>query len=179
MDQTYNPHEGGSNLGRGYGRQIHYLAGQDKIEQAFNETFAYKACKVTLRTEKEPRGVWVDVHGFRSDTFDLSEIDPESIKIHIYDFRGGGNCADPDEVQRYGLNCQDAEVAFATRNDSPTIDEDSLTIFEQLQGADHEARSKSKESQAVFIIEDAAYAQRFAKAFRHAVELCGGKTSKF
>jgi len=28
-------------------------------------------------------------------------------------------------------------------------------------------------------VDDVTYAQRFAKALKHAVELCGGKASKF
>ncbi len=178
MDQTYNPHDGGPNFGRGYGRQTHYL--REQVTEAFNETFTYSGCKVTIHSETEPRGDFSDVHSFHSETFNLRDIDPQSIKVRTFDSHNDVfNCTDPEQVQLYQLNCDQAEVVFSTRNDASAIDEDSLTIFEKLQGAEHEARGKRKESGAAFIVDDVNYADRFAKAFKHAVELCGGRPSKF
>ncbi len=59
------------------------------------------------------------------------------------------------------------------------IDEDRLTIYEKLSGSDHEGRDKTKESHANIIVSDVEYANRFAAALKHAVELCGGKPSAF
>jgi hypothetical protein len=54
IDQTYNPHDGGDNLGRGHGWEIHYLK-RDNIEeitQKFNTTVTLDAgCNVITRSE--------------------------------------------------------------------------------------------------------------------------------
>jgi hypothetical protein len=44
---------------------------------------------------------------------------------------------------------------------------------------DYEAQIHRQSSKGWFIVDDVAYAERFAKAHRHAVELCGGKASRF
>jgi hypothetical protein len=40
IDQTYNPHDGGDNLGQGHGWEIHYLTtgNVEEITQKFNTT---------------------------------------------------------------------------------------------------------------------------------------------
>jgi hypothetical protein len=107
-------------------------------------------------------------------------VDPDSIQIHKYDFhKDVGGCADAEEEQALSLDCTSAEVEFHTRNEVSKITEDSVTTYADLTGKDHEAQIHNKSSKGWFIVDDAAYAERFAKAFRHAVDLCGGKTSKF
>jgi len=58
-----------------------------------------------------------------------------------------------------------AEVQFATRNDSQVLD--------------YTGNLTAKGIRSEFMMDDAAYATRFAKAFKHAVDLCGGRPSKF
>ena len=82
-------------------------------------------------------------------------------------------------MKTFDLDCSSANLEFHTRNEVPKIEDDGVTTFAELTGSEHEARGHSKVSKGVFVVDDAAYAQRFAKAFRHAVELCGGKGSKF
>lgn len=185
MDQTYNPHEGGENYGHGHGNETHYLRGKDglseDITQEFHQTFAYKGgCTVVMHHETIPIGVFKNVYTNGDYKFSLCDVDPDSVKIKTYDFhKDVFNCADPDEVKSYELNCTSAEVEFHTRNEVPGIVEDSVATYAQLTGNDHEAQIHLKSSKGWFIVDDAAYAERFAKAFRHAVELCGGKASKF
>jgi hypothetical protein len=59
------------------------------------------------------------------------------------------------------------------------INEDTVRTYTKLTGADHESRSASKTHEAWLIVDDVTYAQRLAKAWKHAAELCGGKPSKF
>jgi hypothetical protein len=62
----------------------------------------------------------------------------------------------------------------------PKIKEDSVSTYAELTGTDHNAEGhNNQQSKGWFIVDDVSYAERFAKAFRHAVELCGGKSSKF
>jgi hypothetical protein len=68
---------------------------------------------------------------------------------------------------------------FATRSEAPLIDEDSNTVNLKPQGSDRETNHKSKGVRAFFEVDEVEYAKRFAKAFRRAVELCGGKPDPF
>lgn len=185
MDQTYNPHEGGENYGHGHGNETHYLRGKDglseDITQEFHLTFAYKgSCTIVMHHETVPIGVFKNVYTNGDYTFSLCDVDPDSIRIHKYDFhKDVGGCDDPEQVQLFSLDCSSADVEFHTRNEVPGIAENSVTTYAELTGKDHEAQIQRKSSKGWFVVDDAIYAERFAKALRHAVELCGGKTSKF
>jgi hypothetical protein len=185
MDQTYNRHEGGENYGGGHGNETHYLRGKDglseDITQEFHQTFVYKGgCNIVMHHETVPIGLFRNVYTNGDYTFSLCDVDPDSIQIHKYDFhKDVGGCADPEQVQLFNLDCTSADVEFHTRNEVPGIAEDSITTYAELTGKDHEAQIHLKSSKGWFMVDDVAYAQRFAKALRHAVELCGGKTSKF
>ena len=90
------------------------------------------------------------------------------------------NCTDKDEVRALNLDCSpQAEVQFLTRNEAPAIKYKTHTVFPKLTGKDHELGSEGGESHAALGMWDLAYARRFGKAFRHAVELCGGRPSAF
>ena len=107
-------------------------------------------------------------------------MDPDSIEITTYDFHEDVfSCADPEQVQTFNLDCSSAEVQFRMRNDKPKISEDSMITHAALAGKDHELQRHDHTSKDWFIVDDVTYAQRFAKAFKRAVELCGGKASRF
>jgi len=185
MEQTYNPHEGGENFGLGHGNETHYLENKaqqtEEVTQEFHQTLAYKGdCVIVIHHETLPVGVYKSVYDSGDYTLSLCDVDPDSIKITTYDFRKDvGGCDDPEEVQLFGLDCTSAEIEFHVRNDAPKIKDDSVTTYAELTGKDHETQSHDLMSKGWFLVDDAAYAQRFAKALRHAVELCGGKPSKF
>jgi hypothetical protein len=184
MDQTYNPHEGGENYGRGHGDETHYLRNKlqtEDITQEFHQTFAYKGdCTVVMHHDTVPVGVFRNVYTVGDYTFSLCDVDPNSIQIHKYDFHHDiGGCDDPEQVQLFSLDCTSAEVEFHTRNEVPKITEESVTTYAELTGKDHLAQIHRQSSKGWFIVDDAVYAERFAKALKHAVELCGGKGSKF
>jgi len=77
------------------------------------------------------------------------------------------------------MNCDVAEIEFETRNQAPLIDEEFHAVYPKLKGSEHEATSNKPTFVSVFYFDDSEYAVRFAKAFRHAVTLCGGKRSPF
>src|ERR1700687_3161658 len=61
IDQTYNPHDGGANYGRGHGDQTHYLEHPDthteEVTEEFHETFIAKSnCTIVLHHETVPVG---------------------------------------------------------------------------------------------------------------------------
>jgi len=113
-------------------------------------------------------------------TLSLCDIDPATIKIDKFDFHKDiGGCDDPGQVSSFELNCTSAEVEFHTWNAIPKIKDNGITTFANLTGKDHEAKRDSTNSKGWFIVDEVAYAERFAKALKHAVELCGGKQSKF
>jgi hypothetical protein len=89
------------------------------------------------------------------------------------------NCADPEQVKAYELSCDNAEIEFMTRNGATTVKEDQVETFLKLTGSDHESRNVSKANRAWLIVDDVPYSQRLAKALKHAVQLCGGKVSRF
>ena len=130
---------------------------------------------MTLRIEDDPNAAALSaVQSIRSYTFNLRDINPQSIKTTAFTHIGGFRCDEaPDR------DCDHAEIVFFTRNEAALIDEDWHTIFPKLAGSDHETRHKQKGKEAYFEVSEVEYANRLAKAFRHAVELCGGKPEPF
>ena len=108
--------------------------------------------------------------------FNLRDIDPSKIKIYLLDpnLVGLGCDLTLDEA-----SCSIAELEFETRNQAPLMDYSFRSIYPRLQESDHESRSEGKTFVSVFYVDDAMYAERFAKALKHAITLCGGKASAF
>lgn len=183
MDQTYNPHEGGDNFGQGHGWEIHYLqkGNVEEITEKFNTTFTHDGgCNVVTRSETFPVGVFSETPSVTTYKINLRDIDPDSIKVKTYDtHKDVFSCADPEQVKLYELNCDNAEIEFLTRNGATDINEDSVRTFTKLTGSDHELRNVSKTNKGWLVVDDVPYAQRLAKALKHAVELCGGRGSRF
>ncbi len=184
MDNTYNPH--GDVLGApGHGRTGWYSrssAGQahEYLVWGSAETFTYDGCKMTLRVQDNPyASAHSEMYGAYVYSFDLRDINPQSIKLSTYSHLGGFPCDNytPEELQ--SMNCDQADIGFSTRSEAPLIAEESHTTFPKLQGLSHESNSKSKAARAFFGVDDVEYAGRFAKALRHAVELCGGRPEPF
>jgi hypothetical protein len=76
MEQTYNPHEGGENYGRGHGDETHYLRNTklqtEDITQEIHQTFAYKGdCTVVMHHDTVPVGVFRNVYTVGDYTFSL------------------------------------------------------------------------------------------------------------
>jgi hypothetical protein len=76
MDQTYNPHEGGENYGRGHGDETHCLRNTklqtEDITEEFHQTFAYKGdCTVVMHHDTVPVGVFRNVYTVGDHTFSL------------------------------------------------------------------------------------------------------------
>jgi hypothetical protein len=184
MDQTYNPHDGGDNFGQGHGWEIHYLRkGQvEEVTENFKMTFVrLGGCNIAINSETLPEGIFSETPSTSRYTINLCDIDPGSIKIKTYDLHGKDvfDCSDPEQVKLYELNCLNAEIEFQTRNGATAISEERVKTFTKLTGASHEFRTSSKTNKCWLIVDDVNYAQRLAKALKHAVELCGGKVSKF
>jgi hypothetical protein len=183
MDQTYNPHEGGDNLGQGHGWEIHYVRkGQmEEVTEKFKMSFVrLGGCNIAINSETLPVGVFSETPSISKYTMNLCDIDPESIKIQTHDLhKDVFSCADPEQVKLYELSCDNAEIEFLSRNGATAISEEGVETFTKLTGSDHELRTASKRNKCWLMVDDVAYAQRLAKALKHAVELCGGKPSRF
>ena len=163
IDQTYNPHEGGDNLGQGHGQAAYYLQkpGEEKeiFEKSEMTVTQDGSCDVVIREQNPAVGAHNDVSSDTTFTLSLRDVDPESIKTKIYG--------------------RSAEIEFLTRNSAPVVKEEMVSTFLKLTGSDHESKHVSKANHVFLIVDDVPYAQRLAKALKHAVELCGGKASRF
>jgi len=184
IEQTYNPHEGADIFSQGHGFERHYAPrknGTEEISEEFHTTFFPKGgCNALIHSETSPIGVWEDTPSKADYTFNLRDIDPDSIKLKTFDLhKDVFDCADPEEVTLCKLDCSGAEVYFLTRDGATSINEEYVRTYSKLTGAEHELRSTSKTQKMWLIVNDVAYAQRLAKAWKHAVELCGGRPSKF
>jgi len=84
------------------------------------------------------------------ETFNLRDIDPQSVRV----------LNKPMTVDEDGV-----QVKFSTRNNI-----EALTYSGNITG---------KSNNSEWSVNDETYARHFADAFRHAVELCGGKPSAF
>ena len=128
--------------------------------QHWTETFTYNGCQMTLHIAEDPAAkVHRDVVSSLSYTFNLRDINPQSIMSTYQNVP--------------------AEIVFKTHLEAPLIDVYSHSIYPNLKGTDHEGSQSSKANEARFSVDDVEYAKRLTKAFRHAVELCGGKPEPF
>jgi hypothetical protein len=170
MDSTYNSHNA---TGGGFGHGLRENANNGKPFLRRTESFTYKGCELTLTLRDDPN-VSKSMVMDSTDTFNLADIDPASIKIYRYvSYHGGLGCeANPTE-------CDMEMIEFETRNQLPKMRSTTHAVFPNLKGRDHESRGESKSFVSTFYLDDIAYANRFEAAFRHAIELCGGKPSTF
>ncbi len=170
-------------MGQGHGWEIHYVRkGQiEEVTEEFKMSFVrLGGCNIAINSETLPVGVFSEMPSIYKYTFNLGDIDPESIKVKTYDLhKDVFSCADPEQVKLYELSCDNAEIEFLTRNGLTAISEEGVKTFTKLTGSDHELRTASKSNKCWLVVDDVAYAQRLAKALKHAVELCGGKPSRF
>lgn len=186
MDNTYNPHEGVSGA-YGHGRSAWYSSSEvgsthEFMVSGLTESFTYKGCEMTLRTETLPESKTAqELITSCKLKFDLKDIDPSSIKVTAISHLGGFPCdaAPGEKPSIVAVNCDHAEMSFSTRSAAGLIQEEWRTVYPKLAGADHENRHSLKSSSAFFGFDDPEYARRFAKAFAHAVELCGGRRLPF
>lgn len=186
IDQTYNPHDGGDNFGQGHGWEIHYLrkpqTQTEEVTEKFRTTLSRLAgCNIVITNETFPEGVYVDIPSKSTYTMNLCDIDPGSIRVRTWDLHSKDvfDCSDPEQVKLYQLNCQNAEIEFLARNGATVIDEQMVETYTKLTGSDHELRRRSKVNKGWLVVDDVPYAQRLAKALKHAIELCDGEPSKF
>ena len=182
MDNSYNPHPGVSGA-YGHGRTGWYASksGGRPYEEVFvsgsNETFTYDGCQMTLRVEDDRAAeTSKEVYVSFSYSFNLGDINPQSIRMITISHTGGLNCG---AFRGADMDCDHAEIAFKTRPEAPLIDIYSDAIYPKLEGSDHESKGSSKANTAYFMVNDVEYAKRLMRAFRHAVELCGGKPDPF
>jgi hypothetical protein len=186
MDNTYNLHEKVSGA-RGHGRSAWYAHSEagsthEVMVSGRTENFTYKGCEMALRTETLPESQMAQgLINSGSFKFNLKDIDPSSMKVTTISHLGGFPCdtAPGEEPSIMAVNCDHAEMSFSTRSAAGLIQEDWHTVYPKLVGADHESRHSSKSNNAYFAFDDPEYAKRFAKAFAHAVELCGGRRLPF
>jgi len=155
---------------------------QNKLAEEDTYSFTYEQCNMTitmheLEDSEQAKIMWTKS---REVTFKLGDVDPSTVKVVPHSSIWMTDCTEPAEVKRNELDCSvQAEIRFSTRNESKLLNYKSDVIFQELKGTDHESRQTGTDSHSAFEMYDTAYATRFAKAFRHTVELCGGKKSSF
>jgi hypothetical protein len=174
MDSTFNPHsvEGGS---FGYGIEENYVRG--KLTKRRTETLTYDGCVMTLHLEDDPKAsLYSEIYTSSVNSFNLQDIDPNSIREWQFDSHHGGL---PCELNPVMMVCDMERVEFQTRNKSPLIDVVTHAVLSGIQGADRNSFSQSKTFVSVLLLDNIEYATRFVKAFRHAIAVCGGKPSPF
>jgi hypothetical protein len=162
MDNSYNPHPGVSGA-YGHGKTGWYSKREQPYDEVLvsgsRETFTYDGCQMTIHVEGD-RAAKVSPDFSLSYRFNLGDINPQSIRMRTISHIGGFYCeAFPGE----NMDCDHAEIAFKTRLEAPLID----------------TGSSKKNNDAFFNVDDVEYGKRFVRAFRHAVELCGGKPEPF
>lgn len=152
MEQTYNK----GHLKFGYGHLASVSAGA--VNTTLTSTISYDGCKMTIHSEGYSKS-GLDLNGTETDTFNLFDIDPQTIALKVFDSRFPNSWQDDCSTV---ISCDGAWIAFEARNEAATI-----------------RRGDKSYSFSDLVSNDVDYAKRFAKALRHAVELCGGKPSKF
>jgi hypothetical protein len=174
IDSTYNSHakDGGS---QGHGMLATYDRKGNLLERR-TDTFGYEGCKISLKHEDDPKSPeFENSYTFSMDTFNLGDIDPKSLRITIMRNGLGWTTCDSN-----GIGCPAVfELVFETRNQKPVISVNSRTIFQKVEGVEHEKIENRNSYETHLILDDMGYADRFSEAFRNAVNLCGGSPSAF
>lgn len=173
------------------------------------ELFSHNACEITLkvRVVDSDMGFLLgrQIYETDTDTFDLSAIDPMTIKIT--------NACVPVDTPSGKLkpwNCEDEiglQIEFRTRNAKPAIHHEVVAssgyspydLWQEIHNpkmskrqfckdfpgnkaycAEAEHKEQPQEiTKDTMAFHSPEYTQRFLKAFHHAVELCRGKPSTF
>jgi hypothetical protein len=174
MDSTYNPHMGAGGSW-GHGREEIFSAGR-----AFKRrisTFEYDGCNFTINQKDDPTApLYSDLYTSSTFKFNLRDIDLKSIKLERLDPQYGGLSCD---YNTGGMICTIAEMEIETQNQAPLMTERFHIVWPKLKGSEHEAFDSKETFVSALYFDDAEYAERFSKALRHAVTLCGGKSSPF
>ena len=174
MDGTYNPHRD-SGGGWGHGREEIFSLG--KPFKRRSSTFTYDGCTMEITRMDDPTAPAYSITSSKVvSALNLKDIDPSSIKAYLFDPQYGGLSCDFDLG---GMKCTAAEVEFQTFNQKPLIENEWEFTYHSLVGDEHENRTKSKSFVSMLYFDDADYTKRFVRAFRHAIDLCGGKPSPF
>ena len=178
IDNTYNSHPEVTNA-PGHGHAGWYApdksngSGEHLVSGSF-ETFTYDGCHMTLSIQDDPKAEALsEARSTKTYSFSLRDINPQSIETHLHAHFGDSAC------YKSQIGCDHAEIVFFTHIEAPLIDEDWDIIYPKLKGNDHESKQKNKGRESFFEVDDPEYAGRLMTAFRHAVELCGGKPDPF
>lgn len=140
----------------------------------------------------EPDWAFIDPATHLRSDFNLKDIDPDSIKADkVFSLKAAGNSGDSSNPR---LPTPDRSIVmFSTANLTKAIHETDFIDEDTVKNADTDGSGKisfllepgtsnrleKDESSEMLLLENNDLAVRFAKAFKHAVELCGGKPSAF
>jgi hypothetical protein len=160
---------------------------RNKWGYSFEETtdFTYKQCSMTVMTiapgdtNGDSGGKWKSFDA----SFELRDIDPTTIRVLPLSSVYMSDCTNPNEARALGDCDSQAQVLFSTQDEKDRIRVDE-SIRQHSPSDEHSPSADAVHqtwtaSHWNFGMHDLAYAKRFAKAFHHAVELCGGKPSTF
>jgi hypothetical protein len=122
MDNTYNLHEDVSGA-YGHGHTGWYAPKNSSLYDEYlvsgsTETFTYHGCQMTLRIQDDPAAhAHSEMQTTRTYSFNLRDINPQSIKMSTFTHIGGWRCDGSQQA-----DCDHAEIAFVTHNEAPLID---------------------------------------------------------
>jgi hypothetical protein len=172
MDNTYNSHKdtGGA---AGHGIQQSFTNGN--LSGYVSSSFTYKGCQMTLTVQENPAELpSLSIPISQIVNFDLKDVDPASLYLARLD-----PLKERVECDATNPECIIADISFETRNEIPLFHQHIDVIRPEIIGPERDSESDSMTYGAEFYFDDADYADRFFEAFRHAVQLCGGKKSPF
>jgi hypothetical protein len=153
------------------------------------EAFKFNGCSLEISVGVRDHGglLVAETWDTTTDSFSLEDIDPSSIAIE-------DACAPVADGWGPAMNCEDEQgkaVRFSTTNNVKKIhfngvgwgrvDEKRREALgtEAVEKIEKENKFGYDTYTTDYLFHDHAYAVRFMKALRHAVELCGGKPSAF
>ena len=169
MDNTYNPHEG---ISIGHGTSGYYTRqdGKDILAVGTTDTFKNDGCSFEIDVKDNPSVVHSDMMSTNHFSFNLRDVDPESVKVMTFTHENGIGCdiAGPDAI------CDWAEMDATTRNSRPAVMCQTHSVFPKLTGKDHDNSYTSKWNHVYLGFDDPEYAKKFAGVFQDAVKRCGG-----
>ena len=180
MEMTYDNHkkDGGDD---GHGTW-NFRDKNNKLWNGYYDSITFHDCIIRIVEGENPdSSVHREVYSNSIISFDLKYVDLSSLKLSKYANSGYSalECNDlPDGLGGSGP-CNLAELNFNSTNNQPVFEEIETTTWQNLIGKEHESKTPRSLYKLSLIFDDQGYAARFERAFRHAVELCGGRAAPF
>jgi hypothetical protein len=146
------------------------VVANDDGTRGFTHRLENEVCRVTLRRHTSAAPRITRTQQYLSQQFDLKDIDPTRVVVDVHFRPGGwgGSDGSPTNLVRLRTLNERPLITALRRITDPSLPNDWI-----------DSASPDETRRVDILLRTSDAAERVARAFRHAVTLCGGKASPF